>query len=264
MSTGYEDGWSATDYELVFEVFTGMPGLHDHLVDRLAPRRGERWLDLATGTGRVARIAARAGAEVTAQDSAPGMIDRARRLAADERLRIDFDLCDCESLPYADASYDVVSSAVGAIFAPDHRAVARELGRVSRPGGRIGIAAWRPDEEFAAIFAPFTDTPLDGGDPSDWGREEYVVDLLGSDFELEFEEGDAPITGESGAAIWTIWLRSVGPTRRLFESLEPPKRKRLRDAFVTYFEGFRTSDGIDQPNPYLLVVGTRRTESELW
>ncbi|MDQ2982569.1 MAG: class I SAM-dependent methyltransferase [Actinomycetota bacterium] len=258
MSVQLEDEWGASDYELVFEVFTGMPALHRHLVERLAPKQGERWLDLATGTGRVARLAARAGAAVTAQDSAPGMIDSARRLTDDERLSVDFDVCLCESLPYADASYDVVSSAVGAIFAPDHHSVAIEVGRVCRSGGRLGLVAWRPDEEFAAIFAPFADSPAGDGDPSDWGREQYVQDLLGSDFQLEFEEGDAPITGTSGAAIWDVWLRSVGPTRRLFESLDQPRQKELEQAFVAYFERFRTSVGIHQHNPYLLVLGTRR------
>ncbi len=253
------DEWSGIDYELVFEVATGMPAMHRHLVDRLAPRAGEHWLDVATGTGRVARLAARAGATVIAQDISPSMIDTARRLTDAEGLSIDFDVGDCQALTYADGSFDVISSAVGATFAPDHRAVARELARVCRRGGRIGLVAWRPDPGFRAIFEPFEPAGVGtgGGDYSDWGREEHASELLGSAFELRFEEGDAPITGASGLAIWEIWLRSIGSTRALYESLEPARREQLRGAFSGYFERFRMAGRIEQPNPYLLILGTR-------
>jgi SAM-dependent methyltransferase len=186
------------------------------------------------------------------------MIAAARRLAAEDALRIRFDVGDCQALPYRDASFDAISSAVGAIFAPDHQAVARELGRVCRPGGRIGIVAWRADEEFAAIFEPFEQPPSGPGRYHDWGRKQYVLELLSADFDVSFEEGDAPITGESGEAIWDVWMRSMGPTRALADSLEPARREQLRDAFVGYFERFRTGGGIVQPNAYLLILGARR------
>jgi ubiquinone/menaquinone biosynthesis C-methylase UbiE len=133
--------WGSAPWERVAET---LADLHDDLVERLAPRQGERWLDLATGTGAVAHRAARAGARVTGIDLAPALIETAKRLAAEENLEIRFDVGDVEDLLYEEASFDVVSSAVGAIFAPDHKAVARELARVcaleggwgSSPGGR--------------------------------------------------------------------------------------------------------------------------------
>lgn len=249
----------AVDYERVFEIQSGLAALHEHLVRRLDPRVGQRWLDIATGTGRVARMAARAHADVTAQDVSPTMIESARRLAGEEGLNIQFDVDDCRALPYADGSFDVVASAVGLIFAPDHEAVARELTRVCRRGGTIGIVAWRPDPDFKRIFEPFAEAPrAGGGDYSGWGREEHVRDLLGHTFDLTFEDGDTPIAGQSGAAIWEVWLRSIESTRAHFDSLEPDRRSQLRDAFVTYFEGFRGPGGIEQPNPYLLTLGRRR------
>src|SRR5439155_19454003 len=134
--------WGSAPWERVAET---LAPLHDHLVAALSPRAGERWLDLATGTGAVAIRAARAGAKVTGLDLAPRLVETARSWAADEGLDIRFDVGDCERLPYDDASFDVVASVVGVIFAPDHGAVARELARVCRPGGRLGRVAWLPN-----------------------------------------------------------------------------------------------------------------------
>src|SRR5919108_3018362 len=111
--------------------------MHDDLVERLDPQPGERWLDVATGTGEVAFRAAEAGADVTGSDLAPALIETAKRLAAERGLEIDFHVADCEQLPYDDASFDVVSSAVGVMFSPDHRPPAGEVARVCPPRGRV-------------------------------------------------------------------------------------------------------------------------------
>jgi ubiquinone/menaquinone biosynthesis C-methylase UbiE len=139
--------------------------MHDDLVERLDPKPGERWLDVATGTGEVAFRAAEAGAEVTASDLAPGLIATAKRLGAERGLEIDFHVADCERLPHDDASFDVVSSAVGVMFSPDHRAAAGELARVTRPGGRIGLTNWKADTGVHDMFramAPFQPAPPPG------------------------------------------------------------------------------------------------------
>jgi ubiquinone/menaquinone biosynthesis C-methylase UbiE len=109
--------------------------MHDHLIRALGVRAGERWLDIATGTGAVALKAARLGADVTGQDLSSRLIRIAAEKAVSAGLSTRFAVGDCERLPDPDASYDVVSSSVGAVFAPDHRAVARQLARVLRKGG---------------------------------------------------------------------------------------------------------------------------------
>jgi SAM-dependent methyltransferase len=182
------EAWGAAPWEPMAARFAP---IHDHLVARLAPRPGDRWLDVGTGTGAVALRAARAAAEATGVDLAPGMIDRARRLAAEQRLAVRFEVGDAEGLPYEDASFDVVSSALGVFLAPDHAAAAGELARVCRPCGRLGIVAWRRDEELERLHAPFWGPPEPGaGDRRAWAREDYLTDLLGGDFELELEEGE--------------------------------------------------------------------------
>jgi SAM-dependent methyltransferase len=248
--------WGSAPWQRVAET---LAELHDDLVDRLGARADERWLDLATGTGAVALRAARAGARVTGLDLAPALVETAKRIAAAEGVAIRFDVGDVEDLPYEDAAFDVVSSAVGVIFAPDHDAVARELARVCRPCGRLGIVSWRPDPEYQQVFEPFREPREPGaGDPEDWGREEYAAKLLGDSFELEFAEGDAHIRGDSGEAVWQLMVSSAGPLKAMVESLNEERREELHRAYVTYYERYRVDGGISAPSAYLVILGERR------
>jgi SAM-dependent methyltransferase len=248
--------WGSAPWERVAET---LAPLHDHLVEELSPGPGQRWLDVATGTGAVAIRAARASADVTALDLAPRLIETARRVAADEGHAIRFDVGDCEDLPYEDATFDVVSSAVGVIFSPDHHAVARELARVCRMGGRLGLVTWRPNPEYEAVTSPFREPPEPAaGDSDNWGREEYVREMLAADFELQFVEGDCPLMGESAEAVWELWSTSAGPLKALVESLEPGRREELHLAYVGYLERYRANGGVSAPAKYLLVLGRRR------
>ena len=206
--------------------------------------------------------AARAGADVTGLDLSEVMVETAGRRAEEERLSISYAAGDCENLPYADASFDVVSSSVGVIFAPDHEAVAGELARVARPGARLGLTSWRPESsvmrgiELAARFQP--PPPEGAGNPLEWGTEDDVHALLGESFELEFHSADAPQTGESGEALWEYFLSGLGPMKLLYDSLEPERREEFRRAAVELYEQGRRGDEIYQSRPYLLTIGRRR------
>src|SRR5919108_3874496 len=250
------EAWGAAPWE---PLAASLAPMHDHLVASLAPRSGERWLDVATGTGAVALRAARAGADVTAQDLSPRLVERARELAAEEGLSVRFDVGDAEDLPYPDASFDVVSSAVGAILTPDHPAMAHQLARVCWSGGRLGLTAWRPGVEPFQIAKRFQPPPEPGaGERENWGREEYVRDLLGDAFELSFEPGDNTFVGSSGEELWERLVGAAGPTKVLFESLEPERRHELREAVTAYYESHRAGDQVRAPAAYLLILGRRR------
>jgi SAM-dependent methyltransferase len=155
---------------------------------------------------------------VTGQDLAEGLIQTAQRLAVDDGIDVTFEVGDCEQLPYPDGSFDVISSAQGAVFAPDHRAVARELKRVSTPGGRVGLAAWRPGGAIGSFFrtmAAFQPPPPEGaGMPLESGRPEYVQELLGDVFELEFHEGQSPQLADSPEAMWDLFMTAFGRSKR--------------------------------------------------
>ena len=251
--------WSAAPFE---HLEPDIAVMHDDLVERLAPGPGVRWLDVGCGPGAVAMRAARAGADVTGIDLAPGLIETAKRRASEEGLSIHYQVGDAEGLPVAAAGFDVVSSSVGVIFAPDHRAAAAELARATRPGGRLGLAAWRPDEGVCAmlqILGDYQPPPPEGaGSPFEWGNEEHAQELLGAAFDLEFAEVDAPQLGESGEQIWDRARRFAGPAKLTYESLDLERRNELDERMVAFYEQFRRNGGIYQSRPYLLILGTRR------
>lgn len=236
--------------------------IHDHLVDQLGVTPGERWLDLATGTGSVAIRAAQRGALVTGQDLAEGLVDTARRLAADEGLDVSFDVGDCEVLPYPDAAFDVVSSAQGAVFAPDHEAVSAQLARVCRPGGRIGLTAWRPGGAIASFFAMIAKyqppPPAGAGNPLDWGRPDYVRTWLGAAFELEFADAESPQLGWSAESLWMLFTTAFGPVKALAASLDDARREQFHRDFVAFYNGYRVPGGVSSPREYLVILGRRR------
>ena len=156
----------------------------EHCVHRLAPRRGERVLDVATGTGWTARRVAARDATVIGVDLGPDLIAAAQALAAEHRLAIDFRVGDAEKLPFDDQSFDAVISTCGVMFASNPEAVAAELARVCRKGGRIGLTTWPPDGTIAGLFKvmrPFMPPPPPSPPPSpfEWGRPERVTALLG-------------------------------------------------------------------------------------
>jgi SAM-dependent methyltransferase len=250
--------WGNGPYERITATITD---IHDVVVDRLEPRPGVEWLDAACGTGAVALLAAEQGAQVTGMDLAPVLIDRAKELAAEQGLNIRFDVGDAEAMLYDDASFDAVSSTCGVMFAPDHGAVARELVRVTRPGGRIALACWTPEGGLGQMFAmmrPFTPPPPEGvGSPFDWGREEHVRDLLGDDFELEFEKLDSTLRIESGEAYWELFSSSYGPTKTAADALDADRREEFHRTWVDFFEDRREGDEVVHQREWLLTLGTR-------
>ena len=259
LKTKHSVVWGSGPYERISE---HLRIAHDHLLRAIEPREGERWLDVATGTGEIAVRAAAGGANVTGLDLAPDLIERARSRADDAGVEVELVVGDAEAMVFDDASFDTVTSSFGAMFAPDHAAVASELARVCAPGGRLGLLTWHPTEgvaEFFKVMAAYQPPPPEGaGSPFTWGDRDHVAELLGETFELSFEEGDCPQPADSGEDSWELFSTSYGPTKALAESLDDERRESMRRDWVEYFEQFRENGGISQPRPYVLVLGTRR------
>lgn len=253
--------WGTGPYQNITET---IPDLHDRVIDRLAPRPGVKWLDLACGTGAVAERAAKRGADVTGVDLAPALIETAEERAREQGLDIDYRVGDCEDIEFEDGAFDVVSSTCGIMFAPDHEATARELTRVVKTGGRIGLANWTTAENgLAALFRmmkPFQPTPPAGvGYPFDWGDEQHVQDRLGDAFDLEIERDVSPLKLPNGEAYWQLFSTSYGPTRTLAESLDDERREELHRSWVEFADTELARDGeIVHEREWILVLGTRR------
>jgi SAM-dependent methyltransferase len=248
--------WSVGSYE---RVAARLAPVSEQLTTLLAPQPGERALDLATGTGEVALRVAQTGADVSAIGIAEPMLEQARRRADESAVSIQFDLGDVEYLPYDDEAFDLAISNFGLIFAPDHANVAAELARVLRPGGRLGFSAWKPNTKLGELYRRFTEEPIEGREAYEWGREDHVEDMLGADFELDFEDGTLWLEASSGEEIWKLFSESAPPVVAMVRHLEEPKREEFRRAFVELYEGYRTEDGgIRAPRRYLLVLGRRK------
>jgi len=248
--------WAAGTYERLAARFGPV---QDQLVDTLRIGPADRVLDLATGTGEVAVRAAKRGAAVTGLDITEPMLVKARRRAEEAGVEIAFDLGDVEYLPYEDDSYDVVASNFGLVFAPDHANVAAELARVTRPGGRIGFTAWKPNPKLGELYRRFTDEPIEGREAYEWGREDHVEDMLGDEFELEFDDGTLWLEAESGEEIWKLFSESAPPVIALVKLLDETQARAFHRAFVELYETYREpSGGVRAPRRYLLVLGTRK------
>src|SRR6476646_3686041 len=130
--------------------------------------------DVAAGTGNASIPAAAAGASVVASDLTPELFDAGRARAAAEGVELEWAEADAEDLPFEDASFDVVISSIGVMFAPHHEAAADELVRVCRPGGTIGLLSWTPEGMIGGLFrtiGPFDATPTPGAQPPPlWGE----------------------------------------------------------------------------------------------
>jgi SAM-dependent methyltransferase len=178
--------WASGDYPSMVETFL-LP-LGPRLVEACAIEPGARVLDVAAGTGNASIPAARTGARVTASDLTPELLEAGRGRAEAAGVALEWVEADAERLPFADASFDVVMSSIGAMFAPRHAAVADELVRVCAPGGTVGLLSWTPEGQIGALFramGPFAPPPPPGAQPPPlWGSEAHVGELLGDRVEL--------------------------------------------------------------------------------
>lgn len=245
------------------EISHGIADSIEHCVLRLNPQRGEKILDLATGTGWTSRVVARRGADVTGVDIGTDLIETAQQRATAEGLKIAYDVADAEHLPFDDGAFDAVISTCGVMFASRPEKAASELARVCRKGGRICLTTWLPDSNLFRMFMvmkPYMPPPPTPAPPSpfEWGKTERISELLGDAFDLKFEKGTSFYREPSGEAAWLTFSQGYGPTKTLANNLDDERRAALRQDFVAFHDGFRSELGICVPREYWVTHGVRR------
>ena len=252
--------WTAGDYDR-FSRF--MEGGAREFYERMNIPPGCKLLDVACGSGQLALMAAKDGIEVTGVDIAGNLVERARTRAQAEGLTARFEEADAEALPFDDASFDVVVSLIGAMFAPRPQSVAQELLRVCVPGGTIAMANWTPQGFIGQMFKAVSKFIAPSGMPSPvlWGDELTVRERLGhglSELSLTRRQYlfSYPFPPSEVVEFFRLYY---GPTNRAFASLDAEGQAQLQQELETLWAAHNRG-GADCTTvfaEYLEVIGVR-------
>ena len=252
--------WSSGDYSVVG---TTLQIAGEALCEAVDLRSGERVLDVACGNGNAALAAARRFAQVTGVDYVPALLARAGARAAADGLPLDLREGDAEALPFPDGAFDVVLSTFGVMFAPDQEQAARELLRVCRHGGRIGLASWTPDGFIGQMFkvvASHVPPPAGLRGPPLWGTEARLAELFGAEARgLRPQRREFTFRYRSTAHWLEVFRTWYGPTHRAFAVLAPEGQDSLAADLTALVQRFNVArDGtMVVPSAYLEAVIAR-------
>ena len=253
--------WSSGDYAII-GITLQIVG--ESLAEATDIHAGERVLDIAAGNGNVTLAAARRFANVTSTDYVPELLEKGRVRALAEGLPVNFRVADAEELPFEDGSFDVALSTFGAMFTPDHTKPAREMLRVVRKGGRIGLANWTPESFIGQLFkviGRYIPPPAGLKSPALWGTEAHLNELFGAQaaairavrkhFNFRFRS----------AAHWLQVFRDYyGPTHRAFAALNTSGQDALAKDITELLNQHNVGgqSSLVVPSEYLEVVIDRK------
>lgn len=253
--------WAAGDFSVCASASVLVS---EWLCEAVELHAGQKVLDVATGSGNTALAAARRWCEVTGIDYVPALLDRGRERAAVERLPVTFQVGDTEQIPFPEASFDVVLSTFGAMFAPDQEQAAREIMRVCRPGGKIGLANWTPEGivgAYSRALAQHVPPPPGIKPPILWGTEERLRELFGGDvISLQVTRCSVSVCFRSAQHWLELMGTYFGPVKKAFEALDAVGQTNLtRDLLDILYRFNRSGDEtLVLPAEYLEVVATKR------
>jgi len=252
--------WASGDFAVVG---TTLQIVGEMLAEAADVRAGEDVLDVAAGNGNATLAAARRFAHVTSTDYVPALLEKGKRRAQAEGLDVQFQLADAEELPYEDGAFDVVLSTFGVMFAPDQARAAREMLRVVRPGGRIGLANWTPDGLIGRLFkivGAHVPPPAGVKSPALWGTEAHLVSLFGPlAADLKVERKTFAFRYLSAAHFVQVFRDLYGPTHKAFAALDATGQASLEREITALLGEFDIGGGrgLVAPSEYAEVVITK-------
>jgi ubiquinone/menaquinone biosynthesis C-methylase UbiE len=252
--------WGSGDYAVVG---TTLQIVGEQLCEAVDLRSTERVLDVAAGNGNATLAAARRFADVTSTDYVTSLLDNARQRAAAEHLNVTFQQADAEALPFADASFDVVLSTFGVMFAPNQQQAANEMLRVCRPGGRIGLANWSPQSFIGLLFKTIGQyvPPAQGlRSPSLWGDVAHLEAMFGSRASVAGQHRNFVFRYRSPAHWVEMFRTYYGPVLKAFAALDAEGRQGLEADILALLAKFNVaSDGtLVAPSDYFEAVITKK------
>ncbi|HEU4458510.1 MAG TPA: methyltransferase domain-containing protein [Methylibium sp.] len=261
IKTRQQAAWASGNYAVIG---TTLQIVGEQLAEACDVRWDERVLDVAAGNGNATLAAARRGAQVTSTDYVPALLERGAERARAEQLDVKFQVADAQALPFVDASFDVVLSTFGVMFAPDHATTAAELARVCRPGGRIGLANWTPDSVVGRMFKVLgrhVPPPAGLQPPSLWGAEAHLQQLFGERAaRIDVTTRQFNFRYRSAAHFVDVFKTWYGPVLKAFASLSADKAQALQADLVELLDGMNRGGAraLVVPGDYLEAVVTRR------
>ena len=253
--------WASGDFAVV-GVTLQIVG--ESLAESMDIRSGERVLDVAAGNGNATLAAARRFAQVTSTDYVPELLEKGRARAQADGLAVEFKTADVENLPFPDGSFDAVVSTFGAMFAPRHARTAQEMLRVTRSGGRIGLANWTPEGFIGQLFKVIgrhVPPPAGLQSPALWGTETHLVELFGPQAaDIRTERRNFNFRYRSAGHWVEIFRDYYGPTHKAFAALDAVGQRALEDDITALLERLNVGgpNSLVVPGEYLEVVVTRR------
>ena len=253
--------WGSGDYAIVG---TTLQIVGETLCEAVDLRSGQRVLDVAAGNGNATLAAARRFADVTSTDYVGALLERGRERAKADRLPVTFQEADAEALPFADASFDVVLSTFGVMFAPNQQQAASELIRVCRPGGKVGLANWTPESFIGQVFKTIGKyvPPAPGmKSPALWGRKAHLDAMFASKAAVAAQSKTFALRYKSPKHWVEIFRGYYGPVLKAFAAIDPDAREALEAELYALLEKFNVAhDGtLVVPSEYLEVVITKRS-----
>jgi ubiquinone/menaquinone biosynthesis C-methylase UbiE len=252
--------WASGDFAVIGATLQIVGELLNEAVD---VRAIHRVLDVAAGSGNATLAAARRFASVTSTDYVPALLERGRRRAdAEGFANVTFAMADAEALPYPDASFDVVLSTFGVMFAPDHQRAAAELMRVCSPGGRIGLANWTPTGflgQLLRLIAEYVPPTPGVQSPLLWGTDAHVRELFPGAAKIEHTTRMFAFRYRSPEHWVEVFRNFYGPTHIAFLALDADDHAALEADLVSLL---RSQDqgggnGLVVPGEYLETVVTK-------
>jgi ubiquinone/menaquinone biosynthesis C-methylase UbiE len=259
--------WALGDYHKFAKATIWQGG--EVLVKACGITAGHRVLDVAAGTGNTAIRAAATGADVVASDLTPENFEAGRREAEAHGVELEWVEADAENLPFHNDEFDVVTSSFGALFAPNHQAVADEMLRVCRPGGTIGMLNFTPEgmfTDFISAIAPYMPPPsADAAPPTLWGSEEHVEELFGDRVDaLDMTRRTYVERAETPIAYRELFKETFGPVVATYDSLrDDPAQLKALDRDFLEFATRGNSGPADGPAEYIyeyLLLVARKAE----